>query len=135
MDNPPSSTCIATLPEFPSVLESLQFQFTGLIVVFVALGSIWGLLETTGWIFRRLTPLQSGTPAVQPAPAPSAAATTPGQAVPAEVPPEILAVIAAAVHVMTDGQPHRIITVTPHDPSFDWAREGRRAIFASHKTH
>jgi Na+-transporting methylmalonyl-CoA/oxaloacetate decarboxylase gamma subunit len=134
MNNESSSVCIATLPEYPGVLESLQFQFTGLIVVFIALGSIWGLLETTGWIFRRLSPPASAAPVAQ-TPAPPDMAPAVNGAATQEVTPEVMAVIAAAVHVMTDGSPHRIITVTPHDPAFDWAREGRRAIFASHKTH
>jgi hypothetical protein len=47
----------------------------------------------------------------------------------------VCAVIAAAVHVMTGGRPHRIASVAPLDPALDWAREGRRAIFSSHKTH
>lgn len=49
----------------------------------------------------------------------------------APVPPVILAVIAAAIHA-SYGSNLRIVTVVPmQDP--DWAREGRRDIFTSHR--
>lgn len=50
---------------------------------------------------------------------------------PVTVPPVILAVIAAAIHA-SYGSNLRIVTVVPmQDP--DWAREGRRDIFTSHR--
>jgi hypothetical protein len=133
--SPTASLCLASLPEYPTLWESLQFQLTGLIVVFIALGSIWGLMEIMGWAFRRLAITQAATPSTAASPIVANEASPAPVAEPAEIPVEIFVIIAAAVHVMTDGKPHRIVTVTPHDPSFDWAREGRRAIFASHKTH
>lgn len=48
-----------------------------------------------------------------------------------QVPPVLMAVIAAAIHA-TYGKNLRIVTVSPvQDP--DWAREGRRDIFSSHR--
>lgn len=49
----------------------------------------------------------------------------------APIPAVILAVIAAAIHA-SYGANLRIVTVSPvQDP--DWAREGRREIFSSHR--
>lgn len=131
MHNSQSSFVFGLLPEFPSMSESLQFQFTGLVVVFVALGSIWGLTELTGSFFKR-----AAARAPQAAPV-SAAVSTPASPPPAattpdETSPEILAVIAAAIHASIDG-PLRIHSVTPIEHPRDWAQEGRRQIFASHK--
>lgn len=59
----------------------------------------------------------------------------------ASTPPEneqLLAVIAAAVHVAT-GRPHRIVSVSPARPPsveslmLQWSMEGRRAIYSSHR--
>lgn len=119
---------LAALPDYPSVGESVLFQLNGLIVVFLALGSIWGMLELMGVIFRR------SKPAVTPPASATTAAPTPASAPAGAVPPEIIAVISAAVHVATAGQAHRIAAIVPANAELDWAREGRRTIFASHKT-
>jgi Oxaloacetate decarboxylase, gamma chain. len=123
---------LATLPDYPSVGESVLFQLNGLIVVFLALGSIWGMLELMGVIFRRSKP--AVTPPASAAATSPAAAPTPASTPACAVPPEIIAVISAAVHVATAGQPHRIAAIVPANAQLDWAREGRRTIFASHKT-
>lgn len=115
---------LAVLPEFPSLSESIAYQINGLIVVFIALSSIWGMLEITGWFFRRLAARPA---AITPLATPVAAASRPE-----EIPPEILAVIAAAVATVVK-QPHRISSVAADSPSRDWASEGRRAIFGSHR--
>lgn len=49
----------------------------------------------------------------------------------APIPPVLLAVIAAAIHA-TYGTKLRIVTVAPIQ-DIDWAREGRRDIFTSHR--
>lgn len=48
------------------------------------------------------------------------------------IPPEIVAMIAAAVH-LTVGARHRIVAITPAPHNPYWAMEGRRQIFASHR--
>lgn len=119
---------LAALPEYPTFGESLAFQLNGLIVVFLALGSIWGLLELMGVFFRRRREQAVAIP-----PASASAAETPAPvAAHGAIPPEILAVIAAAVATVVN-QPHRISQVAAESPSRDWAREGRREIFGSHK--
>src|SRR5947207_741559 len=53
------------------------------------------------------------------------------------VPPEIVAVIAAAVAVTLGGRAHRVVSVQPVQPSSPfmniWAVEGRTEIFHSHR--
>jgi hypothetical protein len=57
--------------------------------------------------------------------------TTPPSPAATTVPAVIFAVIAAAIHA-TYGTNLRIVTIAPiQDP--DWAREGRRDIFSSHR--
>lgn len=119
--NLPTST-FAALPAFPEIGESITFQLNGLAVVFLALLSIWGLLELMGVYFRRAgAQVQVSPVAVVPAPTPAAA-----------LPPETLAAIAAAVHVAL-GPRHRIHAIVPVSADLDWAHEGRRQIFASHQ--
>jgi hypothetical protein len=50
------------------------------------------------------------------------------------IPPQTLAVIAASVHAILRHRPHRVASVLEVRDALDWAREGRRMIFASHRT-
>lgn len=125
---------LGTLPEYPSIGESLAFQVNGLIVVFLALGSIWGLLELMGIFFRRRVSALAKTAAAQPTPAPAAAsvsaASTPNA--PTPLSPELTAVIAASIATVLK-QPHRIRSISADTPPPTWAHEGRREIFGSHR--
>ncbi len=115
------ATLVASLPEFPSLGESVRFQLTGLAVVFIALGSIWAVMEIAGaWFKRHPQPVAA---------VPSAPAVPPADSA---IDPATLAIIAAAVHV-TVGGPYRIHAITAADHPVDWAREGRRHHFASHQ--
>lgn len=126
---------LATLPEFPSIGEALAFQINGLIVVFIALGSIWGLLEIMGLFFRQRSTTRAkvaATPAPQtasPAPLSAAPAAPP---TPAALAPELTAVIAASIATVLQ-QPHRIRSISADAPPPTWAHEGRREIFGSHR--
>jgi sodium pump decarboxylase gamma subunit len=113
---------LSTLAEYPDLGDSVLFQLNGLVVVFVALSSIWGVMELMGLFFRRRK-------AVAP---PPAAEKPAGAAAPGGPGPELTAVIAAAV-CSTLGERCRIFAITPDTGSLDWAREGRREIFASHR--
>lgn len=124
---PAARPFLATLPEYPSIGESVAFQLNGLIVVFIALGSIWGLLELMGVFFRRQ---KSVAPPASAAPAPVAPTPTPPAA--AGLTPELTVVIAAAVSTVLR-QPHRIHSIAAEPASSDWAHEGRREIFGSHR--
>lgn len=119
-----SPTLAASLPLHPGLGESILFQINGLVVVFAALCSIWGMLELTGIYFRRAS--------ARPKPAPLAVpATTPAKPVP-EISPQMIAAIAAAVSVALNAR-HRIDAIVPIAAGQDWAQEGRRQIFASHQ--
>lgn len=122
----PQIALLGTLAEDASVLERLAFQMNGLIVVFVALCSIWLLVELIGVFFKRMEARATReAQARKAAPAEPAAAA----AQPAMEDAELIAVIASAVFYVA-GRSARIVSVTPVDA--DWAREGRRQIFSSH---
>jgi hypothetical protein len=130
---PPLSAAVllAYLPDFPTLGESFGFQLNGLIVVMLALSSIWGTLELIGLYFKRAERLARAS---APGPAAPTSAET-ASAVPATasgLAPETVAVIAAAVYATVGGR-FRIHAVTPAELPVDWAREGRREIFASHR--
>lgn len=100
--------------------KNLSYQGAGMIVVLAALGLLAVVVAVVGSIARRAA-------APRPAPAARPADGTTG------LPPETLAVIAAAVAV-TLQKPHRIVQIraTPNAWLQAWSLEGRRQIFHSH---
>lgn len=130
----------AALAEKPSVLETLGFQLNGMIVVFLALASIWLFLEIVGRFFKRSAAAQSAAataaapvaPVAATAPVPAAPAPSRAPAVPAGLAPELLAAITVAVHV-TLGDRARVQAIVPVPLTQAWAHDGRRQIFASHQ--
>ncbi len=118
------SPVFARLPDFPSLPQSISFQLTGLVIVFIALGSIWLLLEIIGRMFKKAS-LASKSSA---GPASTQAGPTDGG-----MPPAVVAAITAAVHQAFAGRPLRIVNVSIPEHATDWALEGRRNIFSSHK--
>lgn len=125
--HPSALAPLATLSEYPALGESIAYQLNGLIVVFVALSAIWALMELIGFLFRqfRTAPTPAAKPAAISAPAPSLNGHLPRH--------EIVAAITAAISAVMD-EPHRITAIVPLEQAIDWAREGRREIFASHRT-
>lgn len=127
--------------------ESISFQLSGLVVVFLVLGSIWFLLEILGKIFafraksapKTQTIVCPGAPAPAPAAAAPVAAPMPVPAASDDISPETVVLVAAAVHLALGGAAHRIVSITPQQsahglhPHAHWAMEGRRQIFASHR--
>ncbi len=113
---------------------------TGLLVV--AIAALLVIARLVSDLRARVTALEnSDAPAPSDAPrsastsAPAVISAPPhAQSVSSEaVPPEILAVIAAAIHV-TLGHGVRVIGVTPaRIDDHTWSLEGRRQIFHSHK--
>lgn len=130
----------AALAEKPTVLETLGYQLNGMIVVFLALASIWLFLEIVGRFFKRSAAEKSAAAAaaaaaapVVPAPVPAAApASSRAPVVPAGLAPELLAAITVAVHV-TLGDRARVQAIVPVPLTQAWAHDGRRQIFASHQ--
>lgn len=113
-----------------SLGDSLVYQLNGLIVVFIALSSIWAAVTTIGWWFERRRRNNLKTlPA--PVPAPPQSAPVLANADTGGPSPAVLAVLSAAIHVAC-GARARIVAIASPDTG-DWAREGRRQIFSSHK--
>jgi Na+-transporting methylmalonyl-CoA/oxaloacetate decarboxylase gamma subunit len=119
-----------TLSEHPRFVDSIAFQLNGLIVVFAALCSIWILMEIIGFFFKRAEARKKA--AILPHSGEAVATETPPVEAPDEVPAPVMAIIAASVAMTFQGRPHRIEAITP-EHAVDWAREGRRQIFASHR--
>jgi len=114
----------AQLTDRPSMGESLVFQFTGLVIVLTVLGGLWIGLELSGIYFRSRIPLAEKPAAPVPLPQPEG------------LDPVVLALIATAVHVTLGGS-HRILSIKPpgsRTESQIWSVEGRREVFASHRT-
>ena len=119
-----------TLPEYPTLAESLQYQVTGLLVVLFALGSLAILVGLVGRIFAALEERRAEV-------RPATAATPARTAVPAtteEISPAVLAAIAAAVAATLGDRRFAIRGVQVADPRQNaaWSAEGRRTIYASH---
>lgn len=112
----------AALPPHPRLSETIVFQLNGLVVVTLALAAIWGAVEVIGLFFRR-----SAVPATVAPPA-----TKPLEAPLVGVPPEIVAAVSASVCVVL-GARYRIHAIVAQPGGLDWAHEGRREIFASHR--
>ena len=124
---------LLALPEHPTLGESLVYQINGLVVVFIALGLIWAMMEIMGAIFRRVAVHQAARAvAVPTVAAPEPTAPAPATAAADGVDPATYAAIVAAVHC-TLGQGHRIVGVTSVIDTRDWSREGRRDHFFSHR--
>ena len=116
---------LASLLENPTLRELIEFQLTGLVVVFSALISIWVMLEIVGRFFRNRAPAPASVARpVAAVPVVSAAA---GPA------PELVAAISAAVHTVLKGRPHRITSIKVVEGQPNWAAEGRREHFSSHR--
>jgi Na+-transporting methylmalonyl-CoA/oxaloacetate decarboxylase gamma subunit len=116
---------VASLPEFPELGESIIYQVNGLVVVFTALGLIWGLLEVMALWFKRSAHAAK--------PAAVAAAEAPTPVLPDTIEPQVIAAMAAAVHA-TLGAGSRITSVVQVDaPDHGWGLEGRRQIHSARK--
>lgn len=129
-----------------------------LLPLFLALGSLWFVVDLVKKL-RAPAPRSEPATATAPAQLPSASApptSAPAPYAPAEpapplphsltpspaltpapiLPAEHLAVIAATIHHLYRGRARiaAVVAATPgHHSAVDWAREGRRDIFSSHR--
>ncbi|MBK8478854.1 MAG: hypothetical protein IPL39_21980 [Opitutaceae bacterium] len=107
---------------------ALQTIKTVVLILFLVIGAVWLLVD----IRRNLIATYSVSPPQSPlGPIP---VSTPVVRASSERPtPEVLAVIAAAVHT-TLGRASRIVAISSDDDDAQsWAAEGRRAIYATRK--
>lgn len=118
---------LAQAGKMETFLSSFQY-LTGVLVVLVTLSILWGICAFTGWLVKTLIPTPATVAPARPVaskPQPAAApAATSG------VPPEIVAVIAAAVHSAV-GKDARVVSIKP--PDFTWEKAGRQAVLGSHR--
>lgn len=115
---------IATsLPANPGIMDNLQYQTTGLLVVLLTLGGMSVILWLVGKLFIILDRPKAAAAVAAPA------ATAP------LVPAEIHAAIAAAVSVTLEDGNVVIREIHSADPrtNLAWGVEGRRSIYASKK--
>ncbi len=116
----------------------------GMVLVIITLTALWGVCVLAARLINALAPqpvipsppaVAAPAPAAA-APAPAAAAPAPAEAAPAPaelvtgIPPEIIALITAAVASFTS-TPHRIVSVRPQ--SSNWANAGRQSVLSSHR--
>ncbi|MBB5352477.1 Na+-transporting methylmalonyl-CoA/oxaloacetate decarboxylase gamma subunit [Haloferula luteola] len=114
---------LANLPTHPTINQSLEFLLVGQVLVLFVLGVLMLFITLNGLAFSR-------APKPKPAVAPTASAPL-AAPVPVTGNEAIPAVIAAAVHIALEGQPHQIVYMAPSRDG--WAHEGRRQIFSSHR--
>ena len=120
-----------TLPEYPTLAESLQYQLTGFLVVAFTLGALAFLVGLIGRVFASLDKRRASVSAALPGPAP---ARTPAPTPAAEeISPAVLAAIAGAVAAALGDSRFAIRGVQVADPrqNLAWSAEGRRSIYAS----
>lgn len=138
-------------PEHPTLLDTIHYQSFGFWVLIGVLGALAVILVWLGKILGRaevraerstaiaLPSVASSSPVSAPSANIAGAITAQTPVAPEEVPPEVFAVIAAALSVVLR-EPHAILAIeggypAPMDPRrLAWSMEGRRQIFGSHQT-
>lgn len=130
--------------ENPSMGEIIEFQATGLLVVFVVLGAITGISMFLSWCLKTFLPSQyygKAMPAAAkaaPAPAPKPVAAAPAAKAPAVAPgglsqEKILVLLTAAAHEVL-GSSASVVSFRPAGSSDAlWSIHGRAAHHSSHK--
>ena len=130
--------------EKPTMGEIIEFQLTGLLVVFVVLGAITGISMFLSWCLKTFVPSQyygKAMPAAAkaaPAPAPKPAAAATAAKAPAAVSgglsqEKILVLLTAAAHEVF-GSSASVVSFRPAGSSDAlWSIHGRAAHHSSHK--
>ncbi len=108
-----------------SVLDALP-HLAGMLMVLATLFVLWGVCALTA----RLVQLVTAEPAAPPVANPAAVTASPAPVGEPVTPPEIIAVIAAAVACVT-GPSHRIISIKRQ--STTWEKAGRQSVLTSHR--
>lgn len=113
-------------------IDGAEYQTVGIIVVFGCLSLLAVILTISSAIASRCN--AKPTAPVQPAAPAKAAApvAVPAQAGAANLSPELIAVISAAVNTALDGMQHRILEIK-QTPYSGYSASGRSEIFASHR--
>ncbi len=126
----------------PTVGELVEFQLTGLLVVFVVLGAITAISGLMSWLLKVLAPNQyygknvpapgaTAAPAAKPAPVTAAApAAVTSSGLSQE---KLLVILTAAAHEVL-GAPVSVVSFRPVGSADAlWTVQGRAAHHSSHK--
>lgn len=120
---------LAAAAKAPTSIMDAVPLLAGMLMVMFTLALLWGVCAFTAKMVQLFAP----EPKAAAAPVTKPATTPPGAtqpAAPVGIPPEIVAVIAAAVATVT-GRNHRILSIKPMSTS--WERAGRQSVLTSHR--
>lgn len=132
-----------------NIMENLDYQIVGIMVVMMCLGGLAVILTISGSIAASIqNKAKARATASVSAPAPAAAPAAAGKpgmtpemlailsaavdSAMTELTPEMVAVISAAVDAGLDGMSHHIVEIK-QSPGSGYAAAGRAEIFASHR--
>lgn len=127
---------LAIAERLQNMIDQAEFQVVGMLVVFSCLGFLALILGVSGSLASAMDKRKAtAAKAAVSAKVSSPAASVTGAVVPkvtGPVPSDLVAVIAAAVHVSLDGLNHRIVMIKPS--STGYGASGRAEIFASRRS-
>ncbi len=126
---------LANRVESSELLNAMGTLITGFLFVIIVLAMLSLITALLGKVFK-MTQYKGGSepegnPSAHPAPAAQAAPAAQPVSATGQDEDELAAVVAAAIHTMMEGKPHRIVSIKSSQPG--WAEEGRRQIFSSHR--
>ena len=139
-------TTLAFAQGMANVMNNLNYQIVGIMVVMLCLGGLAIILTVSGSIAAAIQNRAKAKAAI-PASVPAATAAAGKQGMTpemlallsaavdsamTELTPEMVAVISAAVDAGLDGMSHRIVEIK-QSPGSGYAAAGRAEIFASHR--
>jgi len=107
----------------PHSVSAALPHLLGMLLVILTLATLWGVCALSATLIKTLIPEKAPMPPAKATPAVPSPVTT-------GIPPEIVAVITAAVASVT-GPSHRIVSVKPQSSS--WAKAGRQSVLSSHR--
>lgn len=140
-------TALAFAQGMANIMDNLNYQIVGVLVVMMCLSGLAVILTISGSIaaaVQNRAKAKASASAAVPAAAPAAAGKqgmTPEMvallsaavdSAMTELTPEMVAVISAAVDTGLDGMSHRIVEIK-QSPGSGYAAAGRAEIFASHR--
>ena len=142
-------TTLAFAQGMANIMDNLDYQIVGILVVMLCLGGLAVILTISGSIAASIqNKAKAKAAASVSAPAPAAAPAAAGKpgmtpemlailsaavdSAMTELTPEMVAVISAAVDAGLDGMSHRIVEIK-QSPGSGYAAAGRAEIFASHR--
>ncbi len=120
---------IAAFAAKPTLMENISFIVIGFLFVLVVLAFLAIVTSTIGALCTKF--IKEPEPKAKAAPAKPAAPRADGIKTEGDVPEHVIALIAAATHVILQGRPQRIVSI--RGTGQGWAQEGRREIFSSHR--